>query len=277
MIDPDLRQSERGDAANVAERLEADGVKWVCTSMVDMGGVTRVKCMPLGKLACAAGAGTGAPESWIAAQSNGEFALPESSGGSVGDMRLMPDLDAIGILAATPGWAWVPADQYTQEGRAHPACQRSFLKRMVERVADAGLDAAMAFEFEWFTARQSSPLEPYHDGPSFSANALARSLSLTEEVLSALDLQGMPVERFHPECSPGQFEVSLSPAIRCERLMGTSSFATPCGPFASDSACVRPSRRSPGTKGWATAATCTSACVTGLAATSSTVTVGLKA
>jgi len=200
------------DPAALVERLEADGVRWVCSSMVDMGGVTRVKCMTAGKLAFAAGEGTGAPASWIAAQGNGEFALPESIGGSVGDLRLMPDLEALSESAASPGWAWVPVDQYTQEGEPHPACQRTFLKRMVERADSAGLTAAMAFEFEWFTASGSDPIAPYHDGPSFSANALARSLPMVEELLSELERQGMPVERFHPECSPGQFEISLSPA-----------------------------------------------------------------
>jgi glutamine synthetase len=185
--------------------------------MVDMGGVTRVKAMPVERLAWAAGGGTGAPANWVAAQSNGEFALPESAGGSVGDMRLMPDLAAVTRLAATPGWAWAPADQYTQEGEPLPGCQRSFLKAMIARGVGAGLEAAMAFEFEWFTARDTDPITPYHEGPSFSANALARGLPLVEDILSALDEQQMPVECFHPECSPGQFEISLSPtgALAC--------------------------------------------------------------
>jgi GAF domain-containing protein len=99
-------------------------------------------------------------------------------------MRLMPDLAAVTRLAATPGWAWVPADQNTQEGEPNPGCQRFFLKRMVARGAEAGLEALMAFEFEWFTARDTDPITPYHEGPSFSANALARSLPLVEDVLN---------------------------------------------------------------------------------------------
>jgi glutamine synthetase len=200
------------DPAALAERLEANGVRWICSSMVDMGGVTRVKCMPARKLAAAAREGTGAPASWVAAQANGEFAMPESAGGSVGDLRLMPDLEALTESDATPGWAWVPSDQYTQEGEPHPTCQRTFLKRVVGRAGDAGLTAVIAFEFEWFTALGTDPIVPYHEGPSFSANALARTLPMVEGLLSALDRQGVPVERFHPECSPGQFEISLSPA-----------------------------------------------------------------
>jgi glutamine synthetase len=126
-------------------------------------------------------------------------------------MRLMPDLDFVTPLSITPGWAWAPADQYTQEGEPTPGCQRTFLKRIVARAAEAGHEASMACEFEWFTARVTDPVVPYHDGPSFSANALSRSLPLVEDILDALDEQGMQVERFHPECSPGQFEVSLSP------------------------------------------------------------------
>jgi glutamine synthetase len=181
------------------------------TTMVDMGGVTRIKCMPIGRLPSAAVAGTGAPESWIAALSNGDFALPSTAGGAVGDLRLVPDLDMVTQLDVASGWAWAPADQYTQEGAPHPACQRSFLRQMAERTRTAGLRTAMAFEFEWFTARQLDPITPLHEGPSFSANALARSHLLTDALVDALETQGMPIERFHPECSPGQFEVSLCP------------------------------------------------------------------
>ena len=48
-------------------------------AMVDMGGVTRVKAMPVKRLAWAARAGTGAPANWVAAQSNGDFALRSRS------------------------------------------------------------------------------------------------------------------------------------------------------------------------------------------------------
>jgi glutamine synthetase len=173
----------------------------------------------------------------VAALSNGEFALPDSMGGSVGDMCLMPDLDFVIPLSLTPGWAWAPADQYTQEGEPTPGCQRTFLKRIVARAAEAGLEASMAFEFEWFTARDTDPVVPYHDGPSFSANALSRSLPLVEDILDALDEQGMQVERFHPECSPGQFEVSLSPTgpLACQPLFIRSSANNPISPASAES------------------------------------------
>jgi len=201
-----------GAGAALAARLEEAGVRWVVSSMVDMGGVTRVKCLPVGRLAAAAAEGTGAPESWVAAQGNGEFALPDSVGGSVGDLRLIPDLDALTACAAAPAWAWAPTDQYRQDGTPHPACQRTFLRRMVTLAEEAGFVAAVGSEFEWFTASGQDPVVPLHDGPSFSANALSLGRPLLEKVLSALEAQGMPVERFHPECSPGQFEISLSPA-----------------------------------------------------------------
>lgn len=188
------------------------GVRWVVASMVDLGGVTRVKCLPIERLPDAAREGTGAPESWVAALGNGDFALPDSVGGSVGDLRLIPDLEALHECAPTPLWAWVPADQYRQDGTVHPACPRSFLRRMVGYADSAGLEPLSGFEVEWFTASGDDPVSPYHQGPSFSANALALARPLLEELLTALDRQGMPVERFHPECSPGQMEVSLSPA-----------------------------------------------------------------
>lgn len=212
--------------------------------MVDMGGITRVICLPLRSLPDAMHAGTGFPASWDAAMSNGDFAMPNSAGGPTGDLRLIPDLDALVTLATAPGWAWAPADQYTQERTVHPACQRSYLRRIVEQLETAGLRAQIGFEFEWFTATEvdGATVVPLHDGPSFSANAWVRSLVLLDALTSALDAQGMPVERYHPEVSPGQIEVSLCPAepmraadwhvlfrmtVRaiCERLGYRASFA----------------------------------------------------
>ena len=56
------------------------------------------------------------------ATSNDQFALlPGYIDGPSGDLRLRPDPAATVPLAAMPGWAWAPVDQYTQPlGSAEP-------------------------------------------------------------------------------------------------------------------------------------------------------------
>ena len=218
------------DAASVAARLRAGGVRYVCCSLVDGGGINRVKCVPVGKLERAVRRGLGLPLSWSMAMSNDHFAQPEGRGGPSGDLRARPDLRAAVQLAAQPFWAWAPLDQYTQDGEVFPVCQRGFLKRTVSRATELGYDIAMAYEFEWFALRadgcrpesqsgkvaQPAPDElltyvPAHRGPGFSSGAWAAVRELAEELLSALDAQGMDVEVFHPEYAQGQMEVSFAP------------------------------------------------------------------
>jgi glutamine synthetase len=225
-----MRGGDGHDVAALVERLSAAGVHYVCCSMVDTGGINRVKCVPVEKLERAARLGIGVPLSWSMAMSNDHFAQPEGKGGPSGDLRLKPDLAAAVQLAAQPFWAWVPMDQHTQDGAVFPICQRSFLKNMVTRARDAGFDLLMSYEFEWFTMRDDhrrppgEPLDvardapepgatyvPVHEGPGFSSAAWAAVHELAEELLLALGTQGMDVEVFHPEYADGQMEVSFAP------------------------------------------------------------------
>src|SRR5689334_25221628 len=86
-------------------------------------------------------------------------------GGPVGDLRLYPDLDQLTVLAAQPGWAWAPADRWTQAGERYPGCQRWFAHRMAERAVAAGLEFRMAFEVEWFVGAPDGT--PGVDGPAY--------------------------------------------------------------------------------------------------------------
>lgn len=198
-----------------AHGLADVGVQFVCGSVVDGGGICRVKCVPLAKLEAAVRFGVGMPRSWSMSMSNDHFARPDGLGGPSGDLRLRPDLAAIVQLAATPFWAWVPCDQYTEDGDVFALCQRSFLKRMVEDLRDAHYRLDMSYEFEWFTMRAapwlSSGFVPVHEGPGFSAAAWACTQNFGERLLTALERQGLDVEVFHPEFAAGQFEVSCAP------------------------------------------------------------------
>ena len=79
------------DVVALAEQLGAAGVHYVCCSMVDNGGINRVKCVPIGKLERAVRLGIGVPLSWSMAMSNDHFAQPDGYGGPSGDLRLKPD------------------------------------------------------------------------------------------------------------------------------------------------------------------------------------------
>ena len=120
------------DARALAESLPAQGVAAVAITIVDNGGIARVKTVPVTGLEHAARWGVGLSPVYSVAAADESFTACPSVGGPAGDLRLMPDPAALRLVAAQPGWAWVPADQYTQDGQVYGCCQRSFARRMTD-------------------------------------------------------------------------------------------------------------------------------------------------
>jgi glutamine synthetase len=203
--------ARRGSRAHeVGEALAARGVRAVAITIVDSAGIARVKAVPLPLLERSARQGIGLSPIFDVFLVNDHITASADVGGPVGDLRLMLDPSALRILSAQPGWAWAPADQYTQEGEVYPVCQRSFLRRMVDRAGDAGLDLQVGCEVEFFLGREEGgTLEAAHHGPGYSANVLTELSDLCRDLIVAFEEQGVGVDQFHPEYATGQLEVSL--------------------------------------------------------------------
>jgi len=113
------------DGAGVQAWLEEAGVSAVILGFVDPSMIVRAKCVPTARFAAVAEAGAGLSTLFNVAMSNDQFALlPGYIDGPSGDLRLRPDPSATVPLAAMPGWAWAPVDQYMQAGEPFPACPR---------------------------------------------------------------------------------------------------------------------------------------------------------
>jgi glutamine synthetase len=210
------------DAAQVRRKLDDAGVRLVAMTMVDNGGITRLKAVPLRRLESVARAGVGMSEVWAVSGVDDHFAFAHapSYDNPSGDMRLLPDLEAAVALAAAPGWAWAPAVQHDQELRVLDVCQRSALARLVADSARNGLTFKASFELELTLLRED--LTPAHEGPGYSARALLGLQDFAVELVDALEAQGIDVDQVHPEYSPGQFEVSVGasdPVTAADRLV----------------------------------------------------------
>lgn len=190
------------------DRFEAAGVRALAMTMVDNGGITRVKAVPLARLERAATNGVGMAYIWAAAGTDDLFADVAPFDNPSGDMRLVPDLAAARILTAAPGWAWAPVDQLTQELEPLPTCQRTVLRRAVESAATAGLEMRATFEIEGTLLHEDG--RPAHEGPGYSTTAFALLEGFLFDLVEALESSGIEVEQFHPEYAPGQFEVSVA-------------------------------------------------------------------
>jgi glutamine synthetase/glycine/D-amino acid oxidase-like deaminating enzyme len=200
--------SSRPDATGVRAELEHRGARMLATTFVDNGGITRVKTVPLHRLEAVERAGVGMSMLWAISAVDDHFAFVPPYDGPSGDIRLVPDVQAARALAAAPGWAWAPADQRDEELEPFPACQRSALRRVVAEAERRGLSFLVAFETELSVVAAGAPA---HDGPGYGARALAALEPFALELVDALEAQGIEVEQFHPEYSPGQVEVSVAP------------------------------------------------------------------
>jgi glutamine synthetase len=205
---------ERGDPER-ARRMSADladrGVVAVALTTVDNAGITRVKTVPVERLADAVTAGVGMAAVFDVILLDDSITCSSRSGGPVGDLRIYPDLDALRLLAAQPGWAWAPADRWTQSGEPHPACQRHFAAAMAERAAEVGLEFKMAFEVEWFVGRDDDDgTTPATAGPAYGMTRVVELSDYVRDLLRALSEEGVPVDQFHPEYGAGQLELSTA-------------------------------------------------------------------
>ena len=201
--------ADRAAQARSAEaQLAADGIDGVVFGWVDNAGLTRVKSVPLSRLVHAAEFGVGAPPCFDVALVDDSFTSAPSSTGAVGDLRLVPDLDRLTPLAAQPGWAWAPADRYSQDGAPYPGCQRGFARRAAEAVERRGLTLRAGIEVEWAVSDATG--NPATTGPGYGMTRFIEHSDYLRDVLRALTAQGLTVAQLHPEYAAGQFEVSVA-------------------------------------------------------------------
>jgi glutamine synthetase len=225
VLDAPHRAEAMARARPLAERLAAAGVTMVALSWVDNAGIARAKTIPLGRLERAAGWGIGMSPVFDVFLVNDAITTSPHIGGPGGDLRLVPDLDRLTVLAGQPGWAWAPVSRYTQEGRVYAGCQRSFARRMAAKARDLDLGLRMAFEIEWALGTEAggsggadraggadAGFRPACSGPAYGMTRVVELSDYGREIVGAIERQGLTVEQFHPEYAAGQLEISVAAA-----------------------------------------------------------------
>jgi glutamine synthetase len=203
------------EAAAVRRWLEDAGVRAVILGFADPAMIVRSKIVPIRRFEDAASKGVGLSPLFNAAMSDDDFALRDGFiDGPSGDLRLRADPGATVPLAALPGWAWAPVDQYTKEGEAFDACPRTFARRIARAFEERGLTVKAAFELECSVGVRGDDgaFRPAHDGPGYSDIALVRNSGLLLDLVDAVEAQGLELEQVHPEYADGQFELSIAPS-----------------------------------------------------------------
>src|SRR3954462_3383816 len=137
--------------------------------------------------------------------------------GPVGEYRLMPDLDTFPVLPYAPPSAALLTDHALLDGEPAPVCQRAFLKRMEQRLAERGLVMRAAFENEFSLARrEDGEYVPVDRGLCFSTISMTAAQDFADALVAALEEQRIPLEQYYAELGHGQQEISTghAPALQ---------------------------------------------------------------
>src|ERR1700733_2505144 len=113
VLDAPRRAQAMARARLLAERLAAAGGQVGGLSWVDNAGIARAKTIPLGRLERTAGWGIGMSPVFDVFLVNDSITTSPHIGGPGGDLRLVPDLDRLTVLARQPGWGWGPGSPDT--------------------------------------------------------------------------------------------------------------------------------------------------------------------
>jgi len=142
---------------------------------------------------------------------------PVDGMGPVGEVRLVPDPDTFRVLPYAPHTGAMLVDHVMLDGTPAPVCQRSFLKRMEERLAERNMRLEVAFENEFSLAtRIEGRFVPIDSGLCFSTISATAAQDYLDEIAEALDAQGIVLEQYYSELGHGQHEISTghAPALR---------------------------------------------------------------
>jgi len=199
VITPDTIVQHAGDA----------GVRLVRFLYCDNGGIIRGKATHASKLSTRMSEGIGQTLAMQAFTGVESLAAVEGMG-PVGEFRLIPDPNTFVALPYVPSSGSMMCDMILTDGKPWEACPRTFLKRMVARLAEQGMRAEAAIEHEFYLAREENgKYVPADHSLCYSSIGLDDEAEVVDAILEALEVQGISVELFHAELGPAQQELSI--------------------------------------------------------------------
>ena len=136
---------------------------------------------------------------------------PVEGMGPVGEVRLVPDPSTFVVAPYAPRTGLALVDMETLEGEPYAADGRHFLKRMAARAASRGVQMQAAFEPEWtLVLRDGDEYVPYDRSACFSTEGMNSAAEVIDEIIVALEAQGLHVQQYYSELGWGQQELSIA-------------------------------------------------------------------
>jgi glutamine synthetase len=196
------------DPGEVVEQANEAGLRLVRFLWCGNDGTVRGKATGVASLESRIATGIGLT---VAMQAmNGLDQLQPVEGmGPVGEIRLVPDPDTFRVVPYAPRTGAMIVDLVGLDGEPAPQCPRTFLKRMVERLAarDSRLDVAFENEFSLATAVDGQ-FVPVDSSLCFSTIGMTASQDYVDELAASLEEQDIDLEQYYAELGHGQQEIS---------------------------------------------------------------------
>lgn len=200
------------EAHEIVQQARDAGVKLVMFAYCDNSGIIRGKATHVSGLERRLKSGIGVTTAMQVMGGMDQLQVVDGMG-PVGEFRMMPDPDTFTLLPYAPKRALILVDMITMNRQPWAACPRNFLKRMLAQAESMGITFQAAFEPEWYLARQDGdsfvPMDESLDNSTLGA---AIACEVVNDVVDALEAQGLHIEQYHTEVGHGQQELSITHA-----------------------------------------------------------------
>jgi glutamine synthetase len=218
--------SARMELEELRELFETHAIRRIKVGGFDIDGVLRGKYLALDKFWSVLQGGFGFCDvifGWDIV----DVCYDNTSGPSSGypDNHAHIDLDSFRVLPNEPHTAGFLLDFKLPNGKAHPACPRGLLKRIVARAQASGYEPLFGAEFEFWVFKETpesmraknyqglTPLSPGMLGYSWLRTGQYKDF--VHALMDACERFEIALEAIHTETGPGVYEVAIkyAPAV----------------------------------------------------------------
>lgn len=210
------------DTSQIREEFERRGIKKVRLGGFDVDGVLRGKFVSLSKFWSAMEKGFGFCDvifGWDIGDKLYDNATVTGWASGFPDALARIDASTMRVDPSSPDTAYFLVDFNTPDGKPHPACPRSLLKRIVARAEASGYRPKFSAEFEFWVFqetpdslhqkdfRQLKALTPGMFGYSWVRQS--QCAPFAHDILDTMESIGIEIEGLHTETGPGVWEAAL--------------------------------------------------------------------
>lgn len=233
--------AQQAAAAQVVERIRADGLEMVRFVFCDQHGLLRGKTLVAAEAAAAMQAGVGLVGTNLLKDTSDRTAWPVFTPGAgfgsrefegASDVMMVADPATFRVLPWTPKTGWIQCDAHFTDGRPVPFDSRRIYRDALARLADAGFDFKVGLEVEFHVYRiDDARIAPEQAGwpgepPRVSLlNTGYRLLAeqrydqvepVIELLRGPLLALGLPLRSMEVELGPSQIEFVFGPSCGIE-------------------------------------------------------------